>query len=172
MDKTATFSEDRVYRYALTRTWGAAPPAAFIGLNPSTADETLDDPTIRRCIGFARAWGCGGIVMLNIFAFRATDPKDMYAADLNALGPRNNEYLLQAGRAGEIVIAAWGVHGAHMDREKRVQRMFASGNVDLHALGLSKAGHPRHPLYLRRDLKPFVWSTSYNGSPVVAARGL
>lgn len=170
LDKGALFSPCRRWRYLLWRRWEPEQPVCvFVGLNPSTADESVDDPTIRRCIRYAMDWGYGSMWMLNLFAFRATDPQEMRAADLNALGPRNNEYLLQAGRAADLAVAAWGVHGTHMDRERRVLHMFAEAKIDLHALGLSKDGHPRHPLYMRRDLEPFPWSTSYNGIPVLAS---
>lgn len=168
LDSGAIFSPCRRWRYLLWRRWDPELSVCnFIGLNPSTADEQADDPTIRRCIRFAADWGYGAVHMTNIFAFRATDPKVMMAAGSNAVGPRNNEYLLHTARAAELVIAAWGVGGGHLDREGHVIRMCAQTRIDLHALALSKDGHPRHPLYLRADLKPASYVTSYYGVPVI-----
>ncbi len=121
--KTATLSNCRRYRYDLWRRWDDSKPfAMFIGLNPSTADETLDDPTIRRCINFAKSWGYGGLCMTNLFAFRATDPADMktheedrWACDANLLQIANH-----SAKAG-VVVAAWGVHGVHCNRDRTVR---------------------------------------------------
>lgn len=124
----------------------------FVGLNPSTADETNDDPTIRRCIAFAKSWGHEALCMTNLYAFRATDPNDMFAAK-EPIGAQNDSFLRDmASRAG-IVIAAWGVHGAHRGRGTAVQKMLSP----LHVLKLTKDGHPSHPLYLKKDLQPFPW---------------
>ena len=146
----AYFSGDRVHRYVLWRVWKQSRPLiAFLGLNPSTADETANDPTVRRCIGFARDWGGGGLLMLNIFAFRATDPRVMYAAK-NPIGRWNNAALLHYRQVVDRAIAAWGVHGAFLDRGAWV-----TANVSaLEALGRTKDGAPRHPLYLKKTLRP------------------
>lgn len=146
----ALFSPCKQYRYTLTRTWDAGRPfVQFIGLNPSTADAREDDPTIRRCIGFAKSLGFGGLVMTNLFAFRATDPKVMKAHD-RPIGITNDQRISEiADRAG-MTIAAWGVHGVHLDRCFYVDSMIGH----LHALGYSKDGHPRHPLYMPADSKP------------------
>lgn len=127
---------------------------AFIGLNPSTADETQDDPTIRRCIRFTREWGYDGLVMLNLFAFRATDPKVM-KAQTEPVGADNDEVLLKASRKVGLVIAAWGTHGEFKGRGDAVRRLLK--DCRLHHLGLSKDGHPKHPLYLKADTKPTLW---------------
>lgn len=149
----AQFSSCRTYRYALWRTWDkSCGHAMFVGLNPSTADETVDDPTIRRCVGFARSWGYGGIYMLNLFAFRATDPKVMKAAS-DPIGPENNEILIMYSHSAGIVVAAWGVHGRHMERDGWA----CDWLPQLHHLGLTKDMHPRHPLYLKGDTKPTPW---------------
>lgn len=151
--KTAIFSEDRVHRYILWRRWDKSKEfAAFIGLNPSTADETQDDPTIRRCIRFASDWGYGGLAMLNLFSFRATDPVDMKKA-ADPVGPQNDQHIkFITARAG-MVIAAWGAHGSYLNRGSIVRRMVA----DLRILRLTKAGYPAHPLYLPKTLKPTPW---------------
>lgn len=103
----AIFSADRLYRYTLTRRWDGRPMMAWIGLNPSTADETEDDPTIRRCTGFAKAWGYGGMVMLNLFAYRATDPKEMMCTALirDPIGNPRNDELIQRVVWAETALA-------------------------------------------------------------------
>lgn len=144
----AMFSPCRTFRYLLRRTWDEnTPPLVFIGLNPSTADETLDDPTIRRCLGFAKREGCGGLVMLNLFAFRSTDPKHMKTAS-DPVGPRNDAVLMNSC-VGRTVVAAWGAHGTHRGRDIEVLRMLKDERV--FCLGLTKENCPRHPLYIRAD---------------------
>lgn len=155
---SAIFSDDRMYRYMLTRQWDNSKPyVVFVGLNPSTADENLDDPTIRRCIGYAKAWGCGGIIMVNLFAFRATDPKDMRKAE-DPIGPENDRYLKEAAKHVHTVVAAWGNHGRFMGRDSVVKSLFSEaeflGYIHLTCLELSKDGNPKHPLYLKKDLIP------------------
>lgn len=147
MSSSAVFSPDRMYRYELRREWGPGLRVAFIGLNPSTADETLDDPTIRRCIGFAKRWGAGSLVMLNLFAFRATDPRAMKAAH-HPIGPENDKHIVQATRYVDVAVAAWGVHGSYLARDEEVLKLMP---VSPGALGFTKAGYPRHPLYVRAD---------------------
>ena len=147
----ATFSPCRQYRYSLWRHWGdpVGGYAMFVGLNPSTADETMDDPTIRRCIGFAKAWGYAGLCMTNLFAFRATQPADMKAA-ADPIGPDNNQTLLRMAQGAGVIVAAWGVDGAHLGRGDVVRGMLPN----LHFLKLTQAGHPSHPLYLLKTLTP------------------
>lgn len=147
---TAIFSHCRNYRYMLIRNWSAGTRSmAFIGLNPSTADETKDDPTIRRCMGFAKAWGYDTMFMVNLFAFRATNPKAMLDA-ADPIGPENDHALQRVCSSVELVVAAWGVHGVHKARDAVVSLMIPN----LQCLGTTKAGHPRHPLYIRKDAKP------------------
>lgn len=147
---SAVFSEDRVYRYVLWRIWdGKKPIVNFIGLNPSTADETKDDPTMRRCIGFAKSWGYGGFYMTNLFGYKATKPEDLRKAS-DPVGIDNNKWLLEIEEKVEKVIFAWGVNGAYLNRDKQVLALIKKG----HYLELSKAGYPKHPLYLKGDLKP------------------
>lgn len=154
----ANFSPDRMYRYDLWRTWiDGNGYAMFIGLNPSTADETQDDPTIRRCIAFAKAWGYSGLCMTNLFAFRATKPDDMKRA-ADPVGPQNDGVLQErASRAG-VVVAAWGAHGDYKNRGWWV----ANGllKAPLHYLRLTKDGHPGHPLYLPKTLVPQPWGSN------------
>ncbi len=145
----AEFSECRQYRYALWRQWnwqGYANQVMFIGLNPSTADETQDDPTIRRCIGFAKAWGYGGLVMMNAYAFRATNPSDMKRA-ADPIGSGNDEALSYRATQVGLIVAAWGAH-CNQQREEEVCGAIMR---PIYCLGKTKAGRPRHPLYLRAD---------------------
>jgi hypothetical protein len=169
---SAIFSPCRTWRYTLMRAvarevesladplYVPPPPrtVAFIGLNPSTADETTDDPTVRRCVGFAKRWGYDRMVMLNVFAYRSTDPKALYAISReSAVGPDNDMHICMEAMRAEVVVCCWGVHGrAHDDRGTDVRYMLERGGK-LHVLGLTKDGHPKHPLYLRGDLTPTVW---------------
>ena len=157
--KGAMISDDALYRYFLTRIWDPKLSfLIFIMLNPSTATAELDDPTIRRCMGFARRDGYGGIIVINLFAFRATSPDRMKEAD-DPVGPENNDWLLKtliyAQKAKSDVIAAWGVHGQHQDRDYRVAGFVKKHGVVLKCLGKTKGGDPRHPLYVKGD-QPFV----------------
>jgi hypothetical protein len=151
MHMTATLSPCRTYRYDLTRRWGEGPLCAFIGLNPSTADETTDDPTIRRCIGFARDWGCGQLVMLNAYAYRATNPRDMKRS-ADPIGPNNDAALRWWSGKASVVVAAWGTH-CDPSRAQAIRAMIP----ELHYLRLTKHGQPSHPLYLPRALTPQPW---------------
>ncbi len=162
MIRTAGFSQCRKYRYELWRIWGKssfASHAMFLGLNPSTADETNDDPTVRRCIQYAKDWGYGGMCMTNIFAFRATDPKVMKAYP-KPVGPINDLALRHVATSAHVIIAAWGNHGDHLGRGATVRRLLEG---ELHVLGLTKSGNPRHPLYLRKDLIPVPWDRPKDG---------
>ncbi len=153
MKSTALFSPCRTYRYDLWREWiGGDGYAMFVGLNPSTAGESNDDPTIRRCIDFAKSWGFSALCMTNLFAFRATLPEAMKAAS-DPVGPGNDQRLLEAAQSAGLVIAAWGTNGAHLGRAAAVRRMLPS----LHYLRLTKGGQPGHPLYLPKTLRPVAW---------------
>lgn len=159
LDTGALFSACRRWRYLLWRRWDPSRDVCmFIGLNPSTADETTDDPTIRRCKRFARDWGYGAVWMLNAYAFRATDPKVMKAVGVNALGPQNNQYIMQAARCAGLVVAAWGTH-CDITRQAEIHGLVRRVGRPLHHLGLTNGGHPRHPLYLRADTQPQPWPT-------------
>lgn len=126
----------------------------FIGLNPSTADETKDDPTIRRCIRFASDWGFGGLVMTNLYAYRATNPIDMRRQGRAAIGESNDEWLVELAEKAGIVVAAWGANvGPVLGRDARVRKLVP----ELRVLGLTKHGFPRHPLYMKADSQPALW---------------
>ena len=144
----AIISDCGTYRYRLWRRWDAGPACVFIMLNPSTADATNDDPTIRRCIGFAKREGCGSLEVVNLFAFRATSPADLKKAE-DPVGPENDSYLQQAMfYAKGTVIAAWGAHGSYLNRDKDVRQLL---DEPLKCLGMTKTNAPKHPLYIKAD---------------------
>lgn len=125
-------------------------------LNPSTADELTNDPTIERCEKRAREYGYGGIKVTNLFALRSTDPAALHAA-VDPIGPDNDEAILDAYLTSRMTICAWGTHGAHLDRGRKVTEMLASIGAELYALDLTKDGIPGHPLYLPYSLHPTRW---------------
>ncbi|MCH2174801.1 MAG: DUF1643 domain-containing protein [Lentisphaeria bacterium] len=150
MKADAVLSDCRTYRYSLWRIWDDKKKLAlFIGLNPSTADETSDDPTLKRCMDFAKSWGYGGVCMANLFAYRATQPSDMMAAQ-DPVGAENDKWLLKLVDECGVAIAAWGNDGKHMQRSSILKAMLP----ELHYLKLNKSGEPAHPLYLPKKLKP------------------
>jgi hypothetical protein len=156
---TAMFSPCRTYRYALTRRWDSDRPAAvFVMLNPSTADAFTVDSTVRRCIGFAQRWGMGGLVVLNAFALRSTDPHTLYAHP-DPVGPANDAVIAEyASRHGDgWAIVAWGQHGTYRGRDKQVTGILSDADAQTVCLGVTKDGHPRHPLYVRGDTEPVRW---------------
>jgi len=147
---TAVLSEDRIYRYALYRRWDdALPNLVWIGLNPSTADEIIDDPTVRRIVDFSKAWNYGGAVLLNLFGLRATDPKDLRTAS-DPVGPANDAALTKLCEGHEVILA-WGVHGGLHGRDETVTDLLRTANPrQVYCLGRTKGGHPKHPLYLAK----------------------
>lgn len=150
MKTDAVLSEDRKYRYLLSRIWDESKSmVTIIGLNPSTADETVDDPTIIRCIDFAKNWGYGGVYMLNLFAFRATLPKDMFSAE-NPIGDENDIFIEKYSKLSDKVICAWGNDGKYKNRSQEV----LSKIENKYYLKLNQTNEPAHPLYLRKDLIP------------------
>jgi hypothetical protein len=148
------------YRYWLGRTWSAAKPLLFVMLNPSTADAEQDDPTIRRCIRFGEAMGFGGIEVVNLFAFRATQPKAMALAGF-PVGPDNDEHIRAAAASAGAVCAAWGAVGTRNAAEARVQvvaPLIRAAGHELQCLQITRSGYPQHPLYLSSScrLKPYT----------------
>lgn len=158
IEKSAEISKCGRYRYLLSRNWDFDRPACiFIGLNPSTADADVDDPTIRRCVGFARRLGMGGIAMYNLYAWRDTSPKALFAAKANGqdiVGPYNDFFLRLNIHSDSCVIAAWGAN-APEDRVRDVRRLL--GGMRFMALATNKDGSPKHPLYIRADSTPKPW---------------
>lgn len=157
---TAVISADGRYRYHLSRTWGSGPSALFVMLNPSTADAEVDDPTIRRCIGFAKSWGMGGLMVVNLYGLRATNPRALWSVDTaQAIGPDNDDWIrYAAGLAndeGAPIVAAWGAN-AKPARVAWVREMPALARLS--HLGLTNGGAPRHPLYLRADSSLAAWA--------------
>lgn len=146
----ATFSPCRQYRYALWRKWGDEPPVNVIGLNPSKADETEDDNTIRLCIARAKDYGAGGLLMTNLFAYRTTYPVEM-KRQRDPVGPENDLALLAAVRMSAPVVCAWGCDGDYRARAWTVKRLLKA--YTLHAIKVTKQGHPCHPLRLPYSLK-------------------
>lgn len=155
---TAIYSDCESYRYSLERVWDrGGRKVAFVMLNPSTATEVQNDPTVERCERRARALGFGAFSVTNIFAFRATDPKVM-RAQVDPVGPENDAAIAQAADWADQVIAAWGTHGAHMGRGAVVETLLRATGKPVFHLGLSKAGHPKHPLYIAYTQQPQLWS--------------
>jgi hypothetical protein len=150
----ARFSSCRRWRYLLWRRWDASRPVAnFLMLNPSTADEFKLDPSCTRARLYAERWGYGALIVTNLFAWRATDPREMKAAPA-PVGRANDRAILAAAREAAIVVCAWGNHGAHLDRSAKVLALLRAAAVNLHALHMNGAGQPAHPLYLRATLSP------------------
>jgi hypothetical protein len=152
MIKDAIFSKCGKYRYVLSRDWSGKtnePYVLFVGLNPSTADEITDDPTIRRCIKFAHDWGYSKMCMVNLFAFRATNPNHMLSAN-DPIGIDNNGWLAQLTNNAHITIAAWGNNGGFMGRSS----YFFEKNNNIFCLGVTLKGQPKHPLYLKKTEIP------------------
>jgi hypothetical protein len=146
--RSAILSADGRYRYHLSRRLdtGAARIATFIMLNPSTADHLVDDPTFRRCLGFCRRWGCGELHVVNLFALRATDPRNLRRA-ADPVGPENRAWVRRAAAIGGLVVCGWGTHGSYMGQDLTVLRWIEDCCTPL-ALGITRGGQPRHPLYV------------------------
>jgi hypothetical protein len=153
----ARFSACRRWRTLLWRCWDAGRPVAnFLMLNPSTADETVLDPTCGRARDYAERWGYGALLVTNLFAWRATDPRAMRGAE-DPVGTGNDAASLRAARAAQLVVCAWGNHGAHLGRSAQVRRVLRQAGVALHVLRLNVDGEPAHPLYLPARLAPRRW---------------
>ena len=157
--RSAVISPCGKYRYELWRRVGVGETfVVFVLLNPSTADADLDDPTIRACMEFARRWGFAWMCVVNLFALRSTKPENLYAS-VDPIGPENDRYIQHAVLHADCVVAAWGKHGRHRDRNTEVVRLV--GNRPLHYLALNLDGSPKHPLYISREgVRPTRWSTT------------
>lgn len=156
------------YRYNLVRAWDhALPRCCFLMFNPSTADGTQDDPTIRRCVGFAKHWGYGSLEVVNLFAYRATKPSDVLNAPCHRWGVENNEWIMSAMGRSDIVVAAYGaIPTWATDRAREVLALIPR---HLFCLQCTKDGYPRHPLYVPKDT-PLItfrdaWLTNIGSAP-------
>lgn len=166
-ERKTIFSPCRRYRYTLWREWELVPDVfinpigtdsqfvQFIGLNPSTADELQNDPTVRRCIEFAKLWGFGAMCMTNLFAFRATDPAKMKREQEHPMGPDNFMWLLKIAQEANLIVAAWGKHGTFVGQQKIVLEMLSAHKI--YALGINSDGTPKHPLYLSKAVRPIPY---------------
>ncbi len=153
--RSAKLSDCGHYRYTLRRAWhlnraDKSTTITFIGLNPSTADASIDDPTLRRCMSFSDKWGYKTLYMVNLFGYRATDPKKLYTC-IDPVGIDNDKYIKAAIRKSSMVIACWGEHGNLLSRDKAVNTRYSE---KLHSLRINKSGQPAHPLYLSATVKP------------------
>lgn len=157
-DTGARFSPCRTYRYRLWRAWGDGPRLVFLMLNPSTADETANDPTVERCERRARKAGFGGVEVVNIFALRSTDPSALYS-HRDPVGPDNDASIL-AACALRTVVCAWGAHGTLYGRGERVRAMLVAHGIAPHMLALNTDGTPRHPLYVSYLCEPKPWQVA------------
>ena len=162
MNRGALISDCGQYRYWLTRVWGDpyTPRVCWVGCNPSTADHQQDDPTIRRCVSFSKAWGFNSLVVVNLFSYRATKPEALWQAleeGVDIIGPDNGKWLSHHHALSDLTVAAWGAH-----------LTFDGGGIPEHirddlagfplvSLGTTKDGHPRHPLYVKGDTDLVAW---------------
>ena len=153
MVKSAELSNCRAYRYSLSRIWDKSKPyVLFIGLNPSTADENTDDPTIKRCVDYARRWGYGGLKMANLFAFRATLPSDLKKAS-EPIGIDNDSHIKELSKNAEITVVAWSDDGSYLNRFEDVLKIITNPMC----LNINKSGQPSHPLYQKKTLLPKLY---------------
>lgn len=153
MKSSAKISDCGKYRYRLERIEDEKLPlCTFVMLNPSTADETVDDPTIKKCMNYARSWNCGGIVVVNLFAIRTKDPIEMKKSK-DPIGEGNDEELLEALSKSPLTVCAWGNHGTHLNRSKEVRDLLAKNGIEAYCLNKTKKGEPGHPLYLSSKIQ-------------------
>lgn len=163
-DSGAEISDDGLYRYTLTREWADGTCVGFLMFNPSTADASQDDPTIRKCVGFAKRWGYSRLVVLNLYAIRSRDPKAVGRMGPSAVGPLNDFWITKAMKEAREIICAWGCAQHSPDIDRRIQRvmslqLISQESVKISCLGRRQDNHPRHPLMLSYDTprEPFVW---------------
>ncbi|MEH7253828.1 DUF1643 domain-containing protein [Neobacillus niacini] len=156
----AIFDRTRQYRYSLSRAWNPNKgKVVFICLNPSTADGVSDDPTLKRCIDFAKRWHngkYGSLEMVNLFSYRATD-FDMLREVENPIGPENDDFIVKAVRSASLVVVAWGEKGIYRNRHKEVLRLLSNEMIEVHCLEILKCNQPKHPLFARKELTPRIF---------------
>lgn len=155
----AVLSPCELYRYTLTRRWAEGPTMLFVMLNPSTADASQDDPTIRRCRAFAHREGCGALEVVNLFSYRATNPKDLSSTAHPLNGPESNAAIVRAVTRASIVVAAWGAWTPESPPRRQGDVLAMVGRPVL-ALGVTSNGQPRHPLYVRGDAPLITYEVS------------
>jgi len=149
LQSCAYFSNDEKYRFILTRKWNKANKVVvFIGLNPSKATEMISDPTVRRCVNYAKQWGYDEMIMLNIFALRSTNPKQLYKSK-DPIGDMNDFCIREDIEMADLIVASWGNHGEHLGRGMEVYKIIKEMNVK--CFGINQSGQPVHPLYQRND---------------------
>ncbi|TDW21105.1 hypothetical protein EV128_12274 [Rhizobium azibense] len=153
MQTSAILSEDRKYRYRLDRWWSDRPRVAFVMLNPSIADETENDKTITRLIGFARDWNLGGFTVANLFAWRETYSGELHKV-AEPIGANNDEFIMTVARSCCAVIVGWGAKGGSLNRDMHVMHLLRENGIQPLAFEVTKDGYPRHPLYLKRSAIP------------------
>lgn len=157
MSDAADISSCGQYRYTLRRDLPSAnkelKQILWVMLNPSTADATNDDPTIRRCVGFSTAWGFAEMVVVNLYAYRATDPKVLWSIP-DPVGPDNDDYIREYSMCSDMTLCAWGKPGPDRGRALHVRGLIPNA----HYLRMNKSGHPGHPLYLPKELTPKEWA--------------
>ena len=153
----AKFSDCMKYRYWLSREWLVGHDiVTFVMLNPSTADASKSDPTVTRCIHYAEQWGFRKLFVLNIFAYRSPDPRDLYEGyNPDPVGPENKKYFSEILSETQKVICAWGTHGGYRDQQAKAYEWIKSSGLQPYAIKMTKDRFPAHPLYLKRDLIPF-----------------
>ena len=156
-EHTVRFSDDRRYRYSLAIAWRTGTRVVnFLMLNPSTADEVKNDPTVERCERRARSRGYDGLVITNLFALRATDPRELLRS-LDPIGPENDAAILTAALGSDLVICAWGNYGRILDRSRKVLKLLLDAGIQLHCLKLGQTVEPAQPLYFPYELTPKAW---------------
>ncbi|MGF1570073.1 MAG: DUF1643 domain-containing protein [Nodosilinea sp.] len=155
--RTATFDSTGSYRYSLGRQWrDGGPLLAILMLNPSQASDTADDPTIRRCMGLAHGWRFGAIQVVNLFAYRTADPRQLKQTP-DPIGPDNDAALITAAAQADRILLAWGNHGCFQERDEAVLALLSSYQAKWCCIDHNRTGQPRHPLYVRRDAGLTRW---------------
>jgi hypothetical protein len=162
-DCGAEISDDELYRYALTRKWSSGPQVAWLCFNPSVADGSIDDPSVRKMVGFSKRWEYGRLVLVNLFAFRSTDPRRLKSMGSEAIGPLNGYWIEKSLQESKELICAWGCaqHSLDLDiHANNVLSTLRTLHIPISCLGYRKDGHPKHPLMLAYDTprEPFVWN--------------
>ena len=164
MKSGAIFDTTNTYRYTLWRSWSPDHPhLTFIMLNPSTADAQRNDPTISRCLAFARDWGFGSLEVVNLFAYKTAYPSDLLRVP-DPVGEENDRFLQQAIARSSCIVAAWGTKGILLDRNRQVLQLLTD-KQHIYCLGLTRDGHPRHPLYIKGNIQPVPFPASLLISP-------